>query len=65
MVNIVGKLNKKLKEEIIMPGKDGKGPDGRGPKRVNQGVPKRDGRGTGQGRRGGRGTGRGRGRGQR
>lgn len=42
-----------------MPRKDLTGPDGKGPKRVNQGVPtpKRDGSGGGTGR--GRGTGRG------
>lgn len=49
-----------------MPRKDGTGPDGKGPKKVNQGVPRprRDdvvnSRGTGRGT----GTGRGRGRGQ-
>ena len=42
-----------------MPRKDLTGPDGKGPKRVNQGVPtpRRDGSGGGTGR--GRGTGRG------
>ena len=54
-----------------MPRKDGTGPDGRGPKKVNQGIPKRDGTGVGRGLRRGtgagggtkRGTGTGRGRG--
>lgn len=43
--------------------KDGTGPTGNGPKKVNQGIPKRDGSGTGrgggQGRRDGTGAGRG------
>jgi hypothetical protein len=37
-----------------MPNKDGKGPDGKGPKKVNQGVPKRDGSGRGKRRSPGR-----------
>lgn len=39
-----------------MPRKDGTGPDGKGPKKNNQGVPtpRRDGSGGGKGRRGGR-----------
>lgn len=43
-----------------MPRKDGTGPDGKGPKKVNQGVPtpRRDGRGGGVKRGRGRGTGR-------
>ena len=38
-----------------MPRKDGTGPDGKGPKKVNQGkpTPRRDGKGRGGGRRGG------------
>lgn len=45
-----------------MPRKDGTGPDGKGPKKVNQGtpVPRRDGTGP----RNGNGIGRGRGRGK-
>lgn len=39
-----------------MPRKDGTGPDGKGPKKINQGIPKRDGGGN---KRGGRGQGRG------
>ena len=34
-----------------MPGKDTTGPDGKGPKKENQGVPKRDGTGQGKGKR--------------
>ena len=47
-----------------MPRKDLTGPNGKGPKRVNQGVPtpKRDGSGDGTGRGRGRGTSRGGGR---
>ena len=44
-----------------MPRKDGSGPDGKGPKKVNQGVPKRDGSGTGRGLKRGVGDGAGRG----
>lgn len=46
-----------------MPRKDQTGPDGKGPKRVKQGIPtpKRDGNGTGRGRGTGRGGGTGRG----
>jgi len=40
-----------------MPGGDFTGPDGKGPKKTNKGVPARDGRGRGKGR--GRGRGRG------
>jgi hypothetical protein len=45
-----------------MPRKDGTGPNGTGPKKVNQGVPtpRRNGSGGGN-KRGGAGTGRGRG----
>jgi len=32
-----------------MPRNDGTGPDGKGPKNQNKGVPKRDGSGKGQG----------------
>ena len=50
-----------------MPRKDTTGPDGKGPKRVNQGVPtpRRDGSGTGRGRGTGRGGSRSGGRGRR
>ncbi len=59
-----------------MPRGDTTGPDGKGPKTVDQGIPKRDGRGIGIGNkprggfgggigRGGRGIGRGTGRGGR
>ena len=41
--------------------KDGTGPNGKGPKKVNQGVPKRDGSGTGRGLKRGVGDGAGRG----
>jgi hypothetical protein len=48
-----------IRRYIIMPRKDGTGPKGTGPKSTNQGVPKRDGSGTGGNRiRGGRGGGR-------
>lgn len=40
-----------------MPRGDKTGPDGKGPKKVNKGVPARDGRGGGRG--GGQGKGRG------
>lgn len=42
-----------------MPRKDGTGPDGKGPKKVGQGIPAKDGRGRGAGK--GRGIKRGRG----
>lgn len=45
-----------------MPGFDGKGPKGDGPKKQNKGMPMRDGSGRGQGRRVGRGGGKGQGR---
>ena len=50
-----------------MPRKDTTGPDGKGPKRVNQGVPtpRRDGSGGGTGRGTGRGGNRSGGRGRR
>jgi len=45
-----------------MPGFDGKGPDGNGPKQVNKGWPRRYGNPQGQGRgQGGRGRGQGQG----
>lgn len=51
-----------------MPNNDGTGPDGKGPKKTNKGLPerKRDGSGkrTGRGKGLGRGQGRGRGRGR-
>lgn len=40
-----------------MPKRDGTGPDGKGPKRTNKGVPAKDGRGKGVGRGKGRGKG--------
>ena len=33
-----------------MPNRDGTGPDGKGPKKDNKGVPRRDGSGRGKGR---------------
>lgn len=50
-----------------MPGFDGTGPDGKGPKRQNKGFPerKRDGSGQGRGRRQRRNLGVGRGNGRR
>lgn len=33
-----------------MPRKDGSGPDGRGPKKINKGNPSKDGRGQGRGK---------------
>ena len=46
-----------------MPRRDTTGPDGKGPKKINKGVPSRDGRGRGggTGKRGGSGGGQGRG----
>jgi len=41
-----------------MPRKDGTGPNGKGPKKVDQGVPRKDG-GGGRNRKSGRGQGRG------
>lgn len=45
-----------------MPGKDGTGYDGKGPKKNKQGWPSKDGRGKGQGQGKGQGRGRGPGR---
>lgn len=45
-----------VKEVITLSKKDGTGPDGKGPKKTNQGTPRRDGSGSGKGR--GRGPGR-------
>ena len=45
-----------------MPGKDKTGPTGKGPKKVNQGIPKNDGKGQGQGKGKGQGQGKGQGR---